>query len=63
MWSSSVEVEHVIRVGSLRISANENVWEKSLPNISNNSKYFFTKAELEFLGICDWFSFRINFSF
>ena len=45
MWSSSVEVEHVIRVGSLIISVNENVWQNSL--------YLFTKAELELLSLYD----------
>ena len=30
MWSSSEEVEHVIRVGSLIITVNKNVWQKLL---------------------------------
>ena len=43
MWSSSVEVEHVVRVGSLIISVNENGWQNSL--------YLFTKAEVEVLSL------------
>ena len=41
MWSSSEEMEHVVLVGSLIISANKIVWQKSL--------YLFTNAEMEFL--------------
>ena len=55
MWSSSKDVEHVIRVGSLIISVNENIWQNSL--------LLFTKAELELLSLYDWFSLRINFPF
>ena len=55
MWSSSVEMEYVIRVGSLLISVNENVWQNSL--------YLFTKAEMERLSLYDRFSFRMNFPF
>ena len=45
MWSSSKEVKHIIRVGSLIITVNENVWQKSV--------YLFTKAEMEFLRSFD----------
>ena len=45
MWSSSEEMEHVIRVGSLIISVNENVWQRSL--------HVFSKAEMEFLSLYD----------
>ena len=45
MWSSREEMEQVIRVGSLIISVNENVWQKSL--------YLFTKAEMKFLNLYD----------
>ena len=55
MWSSCVEVKHVIRIGFLIISVNENVWQNSL--------YLFTKTELELLSLYDWFSLRINFPF
>ena len=55
MWSSSEKVEHVIRVGSLIISVNENVWQKSL--------HLLTKAEMDFLSSYDWFFLRINFPF
>ena len=55
MWSSSEKVEHVIRVGSLIISVNENVWQKSL--------HLLTKAEMDFLSWYDWFFLRINFPF
>ena len=48
MWSSNVEVEQVIRVGSLIISVNKSVWQNSL--------YLFTKAELELLSLYDSFS-------
>ena len=47
------EVEHVIWVGSLMISVNENVWQKSL--------HLFTKAEMEFLNWYDGFSLIMNF--
>ena len=45
MLSSSMEEEHVIRVSSVIISVNENVWQNSL--------YLFTKAELELLNLYD----------
>ena len=42
MWSSSVEVEHVIQVGSLIISVNE-----------NDNLHLFTKKELKLLNLYD----------
>ena len=45
MQSSSVKVEHVIRVGSSIISANEIIWQNSL--------YLFPKAERELLSLYD----------
>ena len=45
MWSSSVEVDPVTRVGSLIISVDENAWQNSL--------YLLTKTELEFSSLCD----------
>ena len=47
MWSCSEEVEHIIRVGSLIVSVNENVWQESL--------YYFTKEEMKFLSSFDYF--------
>ena len=45
MWSSKEEMEYVIGVGSLIISVNKNVCQKSL--------YLFTKAEMGFLSSYD----------